>query len=454
MKSGFTLLFLLSSCIAFSQDSSFQLKDYKYRTPGYKALAVNFNLSGGFSDYNVPLGDKANSHTLSLGPVAAWYSKFISTDARQHQSMLSLSSQYSSSGNTYNQNKSSNKNFIPAFSWSVNDRFYRGNNWFFELGNSFNASAVTHRSQDTFQRYKNNGTDLFDQVTLGLGKGRVELVQDAQMALFLLQDLASEGLLSRPPSADEAYQLARLITDINNQRVFDFRRRRKYELTRLDSFFRSSGLAPQTDIRHFTVINDNWSLSFNPARLSGANWYIRVQPGIRYSRTTNHAQTSSTLYDSKSKSTLFTVSPVVGYEAYRPLSLQWQRNMGISFSFARYNSNREDEWTSPGMPGKTSIDTSAWQSVAHAFYGVGYYPNNRTQLNAVLDLSGNYDKAHQFSMLSTFSLNVQYFISYRTFLSASVNARHNLGTLEVNGKKESAHDFFSDFAVSLSHVLF
>lgn len=454
MKSGFTLLVLFFSAVAFTQDSSFQLKDYKYRTPGYKALAVNFNLSGGYSNSKMPSAEEASSRTLSLGPVAAWYSKFISTDTRQHQSTIGFSSPFSSSTYAYKQTKSTGSSFSPVFSWNRNDRFYRPGNWFFEVGNQLGAGYASQHSRDTSMQNTNHDLTISDNVTLGFGKGRIERVQDAQMALYLLQDLTAEGLLSRPFTAVEAYQLAEVITDINNRRVFDFRRRRKYELSRLDSFFRSSGLTPQTDIRHFTVINDNWTLAFNPNRLSGSNWYIRLQPGVNYNRNTGNSTRNFTTYESKIKATSFTLSPVIGYENYRPLSLKWQRNMGLSFSYSRYNYNREDEWISPGSPSKNSTDTSAWQSMAHAFYGIGYYPNNRTQITAILDMNGNYDKTRLFSLLSVFSLDVRYFLGYRTFLSASVNARHTIGTVKSNGKNEQAHLFLSDLGVSLSHVLF
>ena len=430
------------------------MKDYKYRTPGFKALAVNFNLAGVYNSYKIPPGDKVISRAMSLGPVALGYTTVRSTDTRLQQSTISVSVPYSSSTYVYNQQKSTGSNFSPAFSWDLNERFYRSASWFFEVGNQVTLGFTSQHSKDTGQQNKNNHLAVADNLVLGFGKGRIERVQDAQMALFLLQDLASEGLLNRQFTANEAYQLAQVITDINNQRVFDFRRRRKYELTRLDSFFRNSGLAPQTDIRHFTLINDNWSLAFNPTRLSGANWYIQLRPGVTYNRYTTNTQQRATTTESNTKSNLFTLSPVIGYENYRPLSLKWQRNMGISFSYTQYKHNREEEWISPVGPFKTSTDSSAWQSVAHAFYGFGYYPSTRTQINAVLDLNGTYDKARQFYLLSTFNLNVQYFIGYRTFLSGAVNARHNLGKVEINGKKEMSHAFNSDFSVSLSHVLF
>ena len=127
--------------------------------------------------------------------------------------------------------------------------------------------------------YKN---DIFikDNPILGLGKGRIEMVNDAQMALFILNDLENQGLIVNKGSREQQYAFAEVITDINNQRVFDNRRKRIYELQRIDSFIKTSGLSSTTDIRHFTTINDNWIYAFNPLRQHGNQWYVSINPGI------------------------------------------------------------------------------------------------------------------------------------------------------------------------------
>ncbi len=51
------------------------------------------------------------------------------------------------------------------------------------------------------------------------------MVQDAQMALYILNDLQQQGLLNAPVSPEIAQSFAELITDIRNKRVFDSRRK-------------------------------------------------------------------------------------------------------------------------------------------------------------------------------------------------------------------------------------
>ncbi|HET7897915.1 MAG TPA: hypothetical protein VFL47_09605, partial [Flavisolibacter sp.] len=68
MKLKFTLAFLLSSSFVFAQDSSFQIKDYKYRTPGYKALAFSVNLSGGYGEVKMP-NQESNTRSFELEPL-------------------------------------------------------------------------------------------------------------------------------------------------------------------------------------------------------------------------------------------------------------------------------------------------------------------------------------------------------------------------------------------------
>jgi hypothetical protein len=343
------------------------LKDYKYRTLGFKALSI----SGGFS------GEVGNASALNVGqskmrgfylaPSQINYTRFISTDKRVHTSSFSFFPSAESFYNELNGKDENRSNLHYQFGWDFHDRFYNKTNWFFEVGNRLIHGLDHNRYSDSVYHQRFDHQELYDQATLGFGKGRIEMVGDAQMALFILNDLQQQGLLNGPVLPEVASNFARLITDIHNQRVFDFRRKRIYEFTQIDSFLRSNGLVSTPDIRHFTIINDNWTLAYTPNRLSGSNWFLRLQPsaGIRKS-TSENSQSGSTL-SSRQTTKDYTLFPVVGYEKFVPVNLRWQRNMSISLSWTSEWENTHSNYNNNGTASEDNNDRKVSQSLFSSY---------------------------------------------------------------------------------------
>lgn len=454
MKAKLLLLFSAISLYGFSQDTSLLLRNYKYRTPGYKALAVSFNFSGSTNSSKTENNNESSNKNFSLGPVFLSYARVVSTDTRLHQSSLSLSPLASFSKNKVNGKEATYRRLQPYFAWDRNDRFYKKGGWFLEAGNRVTASFDAEKLKDSLQNYKTNNLWLTDDLTVGVGKGRVERVQDAQMALYLLQDLAAQGLLNKPATAEDANELARLITDINNRRIFDSRRRRMYELTRLDSFFRSSGLATQTDIRHFTTINDDWAFAINPYRLSGANWYVRLQPSIRYNHFKYNNANLTPVTSSELSNTTFSFGPAIGYTNYLPLSLKWQRDFGFSASYVRNKNSQKLETIYPNDVFKYNIDTADHKTTFTGFYSIGYFPNTRTQITALLLADGTYYKNKDLLLVTSLGITANYFLSYRTYLTASASAGYTRRVQHTTVAELKGHDVYGSLGVSLSHIVF
>jgi hypothetical protein len=127
--------------------------------------------------------------------------------------------------------------------WRFDDRYFKDNNWFYQVGNELYSSFRKYNIQDTSFNNTINSITTDETFTLGFGKGRIEWVQDAQMALYLLNDLERQGLLNKPVDHVTANAFAQLITAINNKRVFDSRKRRIYELTQIE-LLTTTGLWP------------------------------------------------------------------------------------------------------------------------------------------------------------------------------------------------------------------
>ena len=132
MRSKILLLpFLFFIVTSKAQDSSFQLKDYEYRTPGFKALSIGINFSGNASDSKAEDLKKSSARSFSLMPSELDYARFISTEKRVHTSYIHLVPYGQSYYGKANGNVSKSKRFSYNFYWDRNDRFYKNNQWFF-----------------------------------------------------------------------------------------------------------------------------------------------------------------------------------------------------------------------------------------------------------------------------------------------------------------------------------
>lgn len=453
MKSTLLVAALLFCLPLFAQDSVFNIKNYKFRTAGFRALSVNLNLSGTMNESSG--GDQKN---FSLAPSGLTYTRIVSTDKRLHKSSISLN------GAVYHQQNSSDvrtlklRNAQAGLNWNRSDRFYRKSLWFFEVGNDLSLQHSGGSSTDTnyYSKYRNR--QLKNTVTIGLGKGRVERVQDAQMALFILNDLSKQGLLRNGFTSGQAYALSTLITDINNRRVFDFRRRRIYELTRLDSFLQASGLTGKTDIRHFTTLNDNWAFAINPFRLSGANWYVRLQPQAGYVRSNSSLGKTTVTDRGKSEGQFVSISPVAGYERYVAKSLKWQHNHGVSLSYRNGRSWLDNTYTQNGISNGSSISAGQNTWTANAFYELGFFPNNRTQLSTALNIQATrYVERVGITdyIQPTLHIGVNYFLGYRTYLSANFYAAYSDSRYKLGSRwYASDHNFSGSFSLAFTHAIF
>ncbi|RYY00864.1 MAG: hypothetical protein EOO53_20955 [Gammaproteobacteria bacterium] len=453
MKSKLLLFFLVMSISCFSQDSIFQLKDYKYRTPGYQGLALNVDLSGSYSNANANNTETGRSNYTALGPISADYFRIQSTDKRFQQTTVSLSTDYSNNNRKDQQEKYTLKQFSSQAVWKVQTRDYKANQWFLEWGNELRGNIRTASNQSGL--FKTNSTQqaASNAFTIGFGKGRIEWVQDAQMALFILQDLSSQNLLNRLPSSDEAVQFARLITDINNRRVFDSRRRRVYELSRIDSFLKNSGLVTQTDIRHFTTVNDNWAFAIKPFRQSGAAWFARLKPSVSFdrNRTDNKFQPQPSYAENRGWWLAF--SPEFGYGAYKPISLKWQRNFSIAISYSGSQVYYQQKQASNAGETVSKIEGYSGGMNLNTAYSIGYFPKTRTQLTAALSLNGAYYKNYR-SASSSLNVSADYFLGYRTYLRGSIAASYAYDHFDNVPTDLTRKNFSGGFSLRLSHSIF
>ncbi|MGZ5248525.1 MAG: hypothetical protein ACXWCR_15565, partial [Flavitalea sp.] len=396
---------------------------------------------------------------IDLGPFSINHSKLVSTDEKLFSSSLYFSPSYYSNKHTSNGISSKNNSLQSSFEWMLNNRQYRKNKWFLEWGNTLRNNHQLQNSDEPVYGSSSKELRATNTFYLGKGKGRIENVQDAQVAAYIINDLQEQGLVSGSIDSQTLFEFAQLITDLNNRRIFDFRKRRIYELTRIDQFLREKNISELTDIRHFTVVNDNWSMAFNPLRQSGSSWYMRVLlEGFAYDWNSS-MQTS---VDNTQKTGVYSTrfGPQFGIEKYIPKNLKWQQNMGARITGLWNHSWEENKTDNDGTINENNTRYKYIQSRLNFFYSLGYFPNNRTTLNATANLDAfadfglnNQQVENSAVLRPSLYISTDYFIGYRTRLQGGLSVLYEK-YLNNNFPGTESRFISSSIYIGLIHTIY
>ncbi|MCG6190425.1 hypothetical protein K5G00_23585 [Maribellus maritimus] len=99
--------------------------------------------------------------------------------------------------------------------------------------------------------------------------------------IYIFEDLFENDRLNRLPGENEILQLANQIAQLRNQRFFDSRLRRIYEIETLDSLINHLGLVNESDATYFTSLNDMW-LYGDEIRYSGTRFQFNAFGSLFY----------------------------------------------------------------------------------------------------------------------------------------------------------------------------
>ncbi len=230
-----------------------------------------------------------------------------------------------------------------------------------------------------------------------LGKGRIEQVQDARLALYLLDDLNKLNREKRPASDQDVLALAKLITSLKYKRFFDDRLRKIAEITAIDSFMRVNRLTGLTDAVYYTSLSDNWNFANNPVRLSGRRLFAGIEGELLYANAKDNStnkETNESIYSTKRKQGDVGLYAVAGIDFEKPVSLRWQQSanfkagIGSTYQFRTYSEETTPADSSEYYGGTPSIKLAA-------AYGCGYYPNSRTWFTVNWDITALYEKQNK-----------------------------------------------------------
>jgi hypothetical protein len=430
-------ILLCLSGILCSQTDTFNIAQYKLPVMSRKQLDLNLNLNG-TSGYqkNKPenMDAETNSEFELNDNLYLNYHSYKNNERLQSQHdysfTLNPSFQRDKLGSevTYK-----NKQMITSISLNSVNRLYNANQYFFEPDITF-FSSINYNNQynsGSPSTAKSNNNSIRVEVPLRVGKGRIEQVQDIRLAIYILQDLQKAGRISQMPDYAVIQDLATIISELKNERYFDYRIRKMEEIEKVDAFLQTHGLITSPDVRYFTTINDNWDYSSGPVRESGKRLSAGITPTYAY----NYFY-SKTIYDNanppgilESKNHTLGLKAGIWYSVAKPVTIHWQRNWNINLSSGFSNYVLTD------IVSESKSDLKHVDLNLAGNYSVGFYPNSRTDLSAVLsaditrtrDLwTGNIElKNYVTSIIPAFYLVMHYYISPQMRLNITYDINYN-----------------------------
>ena len=480
MKNYFlqTVIILLSVVLltgstqrANAQISGFKLADYKNPVYLYQALDLGFNLNSSINNQNVPIQPEGpNLKTrefLFSSDLNATYTRYSNRLSYQGDQQFSIGLQDDFRGEKEDpQVVTKNSQNDGTFSLGLNssNRFYFRSNYFLEAspyaGINYDSYSTRDREYDTLNvllRDQKSGTQYIHTVIgsgLFFGKGRIEQVQDAQLAAYILNDLEKLNRVKQGLSNEDVMELAATITKLKMTRFFDDRIHLIREITAIDSLLEKRGIKTVGDAAYFTAIYDNWQYAHNPVRQSGYRLYGGLQPSFRYQ---GFGQTKDTLSPVNSKFKTrelieeFHLPVLIGFIYEKPGSLEWQHSISASISWQHDYTDETQQQLLPDELGKVLIFRTTGSTVTSSLgYTAGYYPSTRTWLTAGISSSYNYaiyDNKSDISAMvkgksrqdvyTRLSFNAYYYLSQRLRLSVQADV-NNYWQANETGKTANA----------------
>ncbi len=310
----------------------------------------------------------------------------------------------------------------------VNRYYFQGNEGFF-LGGTADVTYNYNYYKELNARDKTNRVMIY--LPLSLGYGRIEQVQDARQAAYIYEALKNQGKTDAVKSSEELLEFARFISTIKNERFFDFRNKRIYELEQLDQYLKENGYVDEQDISYFATLSDLWSYGNTPIRSTGFRVEAFINPGYSLYETLYRGGFDD-LYNMRAY--VLKTGLEATYE--KPLNLYWQHYInanvywGSEKSRSRSGNYYQGKYIYPGV----YLDLN---------HGVGYYPNTRTSINVFYGFSmvKHFDKTDVEENIGGFKaqnltanlgVDLNYYISPQIRLSADLNMYYTVN----NAKNE------------------
>lgn len=487
MKKTYLFVILLISGISmnsFGQLDSFNLEQYK--NPFYKRqqLDVNFNLNGSnsFNDVSHIYYPFRNSGSSLSGAVQGKYYFVMNSLTKQTNLLMTLNESpfFSYQKSKYDQDtaysKTNSKHNRISWNLQTYNRFYFTPAYFFEVDLNGSVSnvydnygldyyAMNTNNQVGYYDSKTNNTALEGSMSLRIGKGRIEYVEDARLAVYILDDLRKHHRLSRNPTDEEILEFSKRITQVKNKRFFDARIREIEEISTVDSFLVAANLITRSDAAYFTTLNDNWVNASAPARRSGLRYSFGLTPSGLWSQDIDKANSSVPIYANSNSTHNQKEIGIAGdilVDYNKPIDLKWQLDGGLNIGYYIYR--MKDSYDYHDGSSISSDNTHHKDLSGTLFITLGYYPNSRTYFSGTTGLQSGYYESERIdpanynrytkALAPYLSFSGYYYISERLRLMANYYCKYsseeNFGSSGPSKQKM----LNQNFSLSLSYAFF
>lgn len=424
----FYLLFVAFISINAQEYNKYDISNYYTPDIRRNRLDLTFSGHGSYADDEFSRSKRNNYE----GEFKASLHHF--THTRKRYSELGGGISVAGSGNKYESENNISKRsyFHPEFSLYTSQRFYNPSNTFISLGGS--AKWMRSKNGTFYERINPPGdieestekdSDYRVSAQIGTGKGRLESVEDARQAIYILDNLSKRGVLTRELTDNEIFTLSQLISTVKNKRFFDSRLHLIDEITSVDSFFIANNLLEASNASYFTTLYDYWQHGALFERLSGKEFHSFVSADL-VRREYDQYRDDENIFHSENNYNNFYWVNRFSYE--KPVNIYWQNSIYTSLMTGYFQ-----QYPVPTQlvdPNKRNMQYSLQGS-----YSWSYYPNSRTNISAGIYQKFGYIHMTSFEGERTFENGgkfftsnssigggMNYYISPQLRLSASVSA--------------------------------
>ena len=394
-----------------AQLDSFNLANY--RLPDIRTHLLDFSLTGnGITNrernFRGSVPGSAYSTASASGSFQARYTMLRNSESYQGNQKISLVA-----SPVFSDNENARASSIAAdFNLNSENRFYSSRNRFIQVKANLRYKEYLNKQiKPDSLVYRQRSSDLFAEVELLAGKGRIEPVQDARLAVYILEDLQKAGRLGRRAGEEDMLAFARLISETRSRRFFDSRDKLIWELETLNGWLDSTGLLGREDAVAVTRVYDNWLYANGPVRESGRRFSAGIVP--TYIMRGDLYLWKNASFNIPSFYRTPSLRAVARWQGENPVSLHRQTGylaeLGGSFLWG---------YAPEGAGGKAFGIESYLSAKANRTWG--WYPNSRTGIRFSLGLEsgvfktflkGEPQKQLGYDLRPDIGLNVNYYIS-------------------------------------------
>lgn len=419
MKHLPTILFVFLALNMSAQHENQLLKNFNYRTKGYLGIQLQGDSkTQNYSTIFTSTKLNGNEYNFNFNPQLFG---FYASDNQQVSYNVGLAGSMirSKVNNEIFPRKNSNIDMRLPLNFDYK-RFYSNEKF---IGISLNENAIFQNQVsliDTiFDSHQSNYLN-FVNPALKVGKGRINNIQPMEKALWILRDLKNENLLSTNLDESETIELANALLQIDNTRMFDYRRKNKFALNLILEKLKSH-VNPEDQTKALNVIQDNYYFALNTGRYRGQEIYLELSQ--QYNVTQFNGKSNNESKHGNSHQSTPSIS--LNFNNYKPLSLTRQLEYGanvqtgITFNKSTFTNEINDTINST-----QSVNEKTNFVSGQAYLQYAYYPSTRSNIaTGVLVQLYKYFESRQAMFLSPY-VNFNYMINYRLRFQGKVGANY------------------------------